>query len=216
MHTYSETSIGDNLEIKTTSEKRPVCCIPQTAFSMVSSFLDKSVYFRIGSIFNPLAGKFLDIPDKNLKGTKGLETGARYWLVKVKLRPIRTVQIWSKDNMAATPRLYGKSALLMDKMVMVMAGNGVTMPGYIHVVHFSGSGLSLSSSRHTQQKSGHVVSCLHDSLWRSSRERPRVVFSSRMKPNIHLMILWHEILPIKITVQYSPVGWLGLWSSTFL
>ena len=59
--------------------------------------------------------------------------------------------------MTATPRLYGKSALLMDVKLQV-AGIGVIIRGYM--VHFSGSGLSFLRSRYTRQKCGHVVSRL--------------------------------------------------------
>ncbi len=75
---------------------------------------EQAVYLiPIGSIFNPLAEKFSGILDKELTGRKGHEKCACYWLVKQTLL-IRTVQIWSEDNMVATPRLYGKTALLMD------------------------------------------------------------------------------------------------------
>ncbi len=41
--------------------------------------------------------------------------------------------------------------------------------------------------------------------------RPRVVFSSRMKPSIHLAILWREILPIVLSIFIS--AWLCQQSS---
>ncbi len=83
--------------------------------------------------------------------------------------------------MAATQRLYGKSAFIVSgcKTVRVTNNNGVTMRG--DIVQFSGSELSLKEQSHPG-KSGIVVSGLHDSLW--SRERPSVVFGFRMKPGI--------------------------------
>ena len=141
--------------------------------------------------FQPLGGKVF--PNKNLKGMKDLETGVCYWLVKVttdQLEPCRS------DVNTSWHQHHDSTAKVNEYKTVQVPGNGVTIGG--HIVHFSGCGLSLSRSRHTLETCGDVVNCRLTFAWLTlkSQERPRAVFRSRMKPNIHLAISWRETLPI--------------------
>ncbi len=72
---------------------------------------------RIGSVFNRLAGKFSDIPNKKPKGKKGLETGACYWLVKVTLtNENRAYLIW---------RHHGGNTIVNGCKTVQVDGKGV-------------------------------------------------------------------------------------------
>ncbi len=152
---------------------------------------------RIGSVFNRLAGKFSDIPNKKPKGKKGLETGACYWLVKVTLtNENRAYLIW-RHHGGNTTTLWQTCIVNGCKTVQV-AGNGVAMHGYI--LHFSGSGLSLSRSRYTQEKCCHVISCLHHSLWRAENDRTR-----SSAPEWNRIFIWQS--PPKASVDFYTVIW---------
>ncbi len=87
-------------------------------------------YVITGNIFNPLVGKFPDIPDKNLKGLKRSRKICTLLIGQShfdQLQPCKSdlKAIW-QQHLHST----AKVPLLMDIKTVQVAGNGVTMRGY--------------------------------------------------------------------------------------
>ncbi len=115
----------------------------------------------IGSIFNPLAGKFSGHTRQKPKG-------------HAKSRSMCALLIGQNNSHQSEPCRYDlkttwrqhttrrQTCIVNGRKTVQVASNDVTMRGDI-VPNF-GSGLSLSKSRHTQEKGGQAVSRLHDSF----------------------------------------------------
>ena len=117
----------------------PKGSIPSHSFSILKFWgLYCSDVNWIGSIFNLMAGKISGHTRPNLKGKKGLEKVARYWLVKVTQTNHSSGDLTWRQSCGNTM----KKCIVDGWKAVTVTGNGVTMgicPG--ENVHFSGSGL---------------------------------------------------------------------------
>ncbi len=139
----------------------------------------------VGSIFKALKGKFSrhthQKPNRHDRSWKmsTLLIGQRN---SDQSEPCR-----SEDNMV--------QCIVNGCKTVQVTSNCVTMSG--EIVHFSGSGSSLTRRKHTRGKKVTRSFCtcmIHSKV-------PRTVFGSRMKPTIYSVILWHKILLILQQLQ---------------
>ncbi len=120
--------------------------------------------------------------------------------------------IWRQHCGNTTPRR--QTCIVNGCKTIQAACNGVTMRG--DIVPFSGIGISLSGSRHTQEKVARP-----SRVWMTHSEEPRVAESGLQLPNeteySFGAFLWREILPIVKQLNRTVLlNWQSSHNSVYL